>query len=94
MGLDPIDFTHATPHMRAHGAFVNTENGKTYGHTSCERWSPSTLQKLAELRAAIEGDLARLVLEDVDNERGTEHPTRPAGGIFERLEQPTDAEPL
>lgn len=59
--IDAVHFHHNSVALVAHGAFVNTETGSTYGSTTCRHWSKQTLDKLAELRALMEEDLASLV---------------------------------
>lgn len=63
MRIEAIDFTQGSPQLAAHGAFISTESGDTFGRTTCRHFSKSTLEKLMELRAAMEEDLAALVFE-------------------------------
>lgn len=65
MEIETIDYRAGQPALVAHAAFINTENGVTYGKTtgrSC--WSKETLNILAELRAAMERDIASAVFVD------------------------------
>ena len=61
--IDEVHFHHNSVALVAHGAFVNTDTGSTYGSTTCRQWSKPTLDKLAELRALMEEDLAALVFQ-------------------------------
>lgn len=61
--IDGVDFTTRDVVLVAHGAFVDTKSGATYGRTTCRRWSQTTIDKLNELRTSIEQDLAALVFE-------------------------------
>lgn len=79
----PIKFT-GDVELVAKAAYVNTKTGNTYGSVTCRRWSKETLDKLQELRAAMERDVAAMVFE-----QGTIAHARPQGGI--RL---TDSEPV
>ena len=47
-----------TGKMTAKAAFVNSETGATHGWTTQQIWSPATIQKLGELKEAMEVDLA------------------------------------
>lgn len=88
--IDPIVFNHNDVSLVAHGAFVNTDNGNTYGQTTCRRWSKQTLDKLAELRALMEEDLANLVFVR-QSTAGSAVPQADPGGIGEELRGPSDA---
>lgn len=85
--IEAVDFASKGAPLVGHGAFVNTSNGMTYGQTTCRNWTKKTLDKLAELRACMEEDLATLVFE----RGGATTPTGPAlqqsepGGIGEDL---------
>lgn len=90
--IDAIDFSvQGGGAIVAHGAFVNTTNGNTYGKTSCQRWSKVTLDKIAELRAAMEEDLARLVFVQPQGTLPSLEQAEP-GGIGEDLRGNGDAQ--
>lgn len=61
--MEEINFANRGYHVVAHGAFVDTRSGSTYGRTTCSNWSPATMALLEELRASMEQDLAHLVFE-------------------------------
>ncbi len=88
--IEPVVFSSSDVRLTGQGAFVNTENGMTYGQTTCSRWSKRTLEKLAELRTAMEEDMAAMVFVQAG-------PTSPAGpvvdpgGIGETLRNNADA---
>ena len=58
LDIDAISFASSPLVLVAHAAFVSTETGNTYGETTGNQWSKSTLEKLAELRACMEADIA------------------------------------
>lgn len=92
--IDPVEFSHTDVRLVAHGAFVNTANGATYGSTTCRRWSKHTLDKLAELRASMEQDLAALVFEQAAPSNAGDPPLLQQGdpgGIGEALRSGGDA---
>ncbi len=80
--IEAVDFSVADVALVARGAYVDTRTGKTYGETSCRRWSPETIAKLGELRRAMEQDLAALVFE-------TEESTGAAAATGLRMSAPT-----
>ena len=88
--IEAIDFHNAGVSMTAHGAFVSTETGKTYGKTTCHNWSKPTLDKLAELRALMEEDLARMVFTQARATTPMLEQAEP-GGIGEELRGGPDA---
>ncbi len=88
--IDSISFATKDVSLVGHGAFVNTDTGSTYGQTSCRRWSKRTLEKLDELRAAMEEDLAALVFV-TRAASGSEGPVLEPGGIGESLRSSTEA---
>lgn len=65
IGSIEVDFTKQTIQLKAVAGFINTATGDTHGWTRGEGgiWSTETLQKLQELREAMEKDLARLHFE-------------------------------
>lgn len=91
--IDAIHFHHNSVALVAHGAFVNTETGSTYGSTTCRQWSRPTLDKLAELRALMEEDLADLVFQRQPTAVTAAAASQQAepGGIGEALRNAGDA---
>lgn len=74
--------------LTAKAAFVASKTGHTHGWTSNEQWSPTTIEKLKELRAAMEQDLARVHFGEVDTAQaspGMAFPAPPPGGIGEHV---------
>lgn len=63
LDIDAINFASVNVHLVAHAAFVSTEDGNTYGEHTCTRWSANTIEKLKELRAAMEMDVAAQVFQ-------------------------------
>jgi hypothetical protein len=89
--IEPILFNTNDVVLVAQGAFVNTDNGSTYGSTTCRRWSKPTLDKLAELRALMEEDLASLVFQRHAPTANAGAAQADPGGIGEELRGPSDA---
>lgn len=88
-------FNPPTGKMTAKAAFVNTESGATHGWTTHQTWSPSTIQKLHELKEAMETDLAAAhFLDGASEEAPSSKPTGLAGGIGEHLASGEDAESI
>jgi hypothetical protein len=58
LDIDTISFASTDIPLVAHAAFINTETGATYGETTWRRWGKDTMDKLAELRSAMELDVA------------------------------------
>jgi len=69
---------------------VSTETGSTYGSTTCRQWSKPTLDKLAELRALMEEDLAALVFNRQPTATAISQQAEP-GGIGEALRNAGEA---
>lgn len=96
MEISAIDFRQGQePRLEAKGAFVNITNGHTFGQTTCRHFSKATRDKLQELRAAMEQDLADLVFEAThtgqaltEREQFGNEPL----GLGEHLASATDAE--
>lgn len=88
--IDAVHFHHNSVALVAHGAFVNTDTGSTYGSTTCRQWSKVTLDKLAELRALMEEDLAALVFQRQPSTSASLVPVEP-GGLGEALRGERDA---
>jgi len=74
MRIDAIDFTVGSPQLVAHGAFVASVSGSTFGRTTCRHFSKNTMLKLEELRNAMEEDLAALVFESSQDIQTTAEP--------------------
>ncbi len=92
--VEKINFINADVEMVGHGAFVNTNNGKTYGHTTCRVWSRRTIELLHELRATMEEDMAGMVFEDATGQSSAIAAKGP-GGLGEVLREEEDnIEPL
>lgn len=85
-----IDFTDKATALVAHGAFINTKTGATYGKTTCQRWSKGTLAKLEELRVLMEQDMAAMVFESDQTAAGPLQSWEPTG-IGEHAKAPGDA---
>lgn len=89
--IESVSFAMQDVSLIAHGAFVDTRTGSTYGRTTCRRWSTETLDKLKELRVAMEQDLAALVFEGEGKKSAVALAT--PSGIGEHLQNgPRDAE--
>lgn len=88
--IEAIDFSSNDLNVAAQGAFVNVDTGMTYGKTTCRRWSQRTIDKLAELRALMEEDLALLVFTKPTP--GVAAQQAEPGGIGEELRGPSDAQ--
>jgi hypothetical protein len=94
MEIEAINFAARDIELVAHAAFVNTENGATYGSTTCRRWSKGTIQLLDELRRSMDEDVANVVFErDATGSSGPELPAD-VSGIGERLGGTHDVEPV
>lgn len=64
VGEVSVSFIGGVTEMQAKAAFINSDNGLTHGWTEHKSWSPATLQRLMELKSAIEEDLAAVHFED------------------------------
>lgn len=62
--IDAINFVHTNVQLVAHAAFINTDNGNTYGETTCTHWSQNTIDKLHQLREAMEYDVGAMVFQN------------------------------
>jgi hypothetical protein len=92
-----VDYTTPGGTMKAKAAFVNTTSGFTHGWTTHHVWSQETLKRLADLREAMELDLAKAhfqttneasIQTDSDGQTVQSHQ-----GLAEHLgSYPTDAE--
>lgn len=75
-----------TVKLTAKAAFVDSGSGNTHGWTTNESWSPETMSKLRELRAAMEQDLARMHFGEGLTERSEVFGGQtPSGGLGEHL---------
>ena len=89
--IEAIDFAAQSSPVVAHAAFVNIETGRTYGRTQCQHWSKATLEKIAELRALMETDVAAMVF--VQPRAGAPMPEQAEPtGIGEQLRPTSDAQ--
>lgn len=80
-------------------AFVNSKTGATHGWTQHKQWSKTTLQKLEQLREAMDEDVAAAHLEEFSTVReGTTSIPLPDAGLGEHLAEKTfvevDAPPI
>lgn len=92
--IEAINFAAKDIELVAHAAFVNTDNGATYGSTTCRRWSKGTIQLLEELRRSMDEDVANIVFErDATTSSGPEIPAD-VGGIREQLGDTSGVEPV
>lgn len=73
-----VSLLEAPAVISAKAAFVNTKTGTTHGWTTCKSWSKETVEKLKELRDAMERDLAATHFEDGAI---TSSPTTASGGV-------------
>lgn len=64
VGEGTFSFLGTTLKFEGKAAFVNSRTGDTHGWTTNTQWSPAVIEKLKELRAAMELDLGRLHLAD------------------------------
>lgn len=93
LDIDAISFVGPTAGtgLVAHAAFVNTKNGNTYGETEGRIWSKETWDKLAELRASMERDIALRVFVQATSS-GRPAMTKEPTGLGEQARQQHDAE--
>ena len=63
-----------TTKMQAKAAFIGSQSGHTHAWTTNEQWSAETMQRLRELLAAMEIDLARIHFSDSDLTVATTNP--------------------
>lgn len=57
--------------LSSKAGFVNSKTGHTHGFTTHSDWSQRTLEKLAELRASMEADIAKKHFSDVESVEAT-----------------------
>jgi len=75
-------FLGTTIKFTAKAAFANVATRETHGWTENSNWSPATMQKLRELKEAMEEDLAKahFVTADAEKKDGlTLHGNAPKG---------------
>lgn len=89
--IEAMDFSTQSSPIVAHAAFVNIETGRTYGRTQCQHWSKATLEKIAELRALMEADVAAMVFAQPRAGAPMLEQTEPTG-IGEQLRANSDAQ--
>jgi hypothetical protein len=87
VGEFTVNFLGPTTKVTAKAAFVATESGFTHGWTTNESWSPETIQKLRELRQAMETDLARIHFGADAAMPGQEGLQVPTAGLAEFLNE-------
>jgi hypothetical protein len=63
MGEGKFSFLGTTIHLEGKAAFIDNRTGQTHGWTHNTSWSKDTIDKLMELRAAMEVDLGRMHLD-------------------------------
>lgn len=83
-----IDKREPTLKMTAKAAFVDPRTGDTHGWTTGGQWSPATIEKMGELIALMENDLAIKHLEGAGSSPSTGVAVaRPgiSGGLGEHL---------
>jgi hypothetical protein len=57
-----VSFLGPTLTFSAEAAFANSQTGQTHGWTRNTQWSPTTIEKLKELRSLMELDLGAMHL--------------------------------
>ena len=91
-----MNFMGASFRMTAKAAFVNSKTGQTHGWTTHETWSPAIIEKVKELRALLEAEIAQSHFSDVDGARTPgikfTKESEPPAGLGEHLS--ANAEPL
>ena len=65
-----VSFFGPSVSLVAKAAFVSSETGQTHGYTTHERWSPAVTEKLNELRALLEREIACVHFADLHAEEG------------------------
>ena len=61
LDIGPINFHEQGAPIQAQAAYIDTKTGATYGRIDWSNWSKDTLDKLMELRACMEVDIATRV---------------------------------
>lgn len=59
-----MNFLETTARIEAQAALVNPKTGGTVGWLKERNWSPTTMDKVRELRDAMEADLAKNLFEE------------------------------
>ena len=94
-----VDFLSTPSKVVAKAAFINTQTGATHGWTTCHQWAPDTMERLRELRALMERDLAAIHFADASGVQPLTSTTRSGGlqsemkGLGERLGAPVEEVP-
>jgi hypothetical protein len=82
IGQLSANFNRETLHLEATAGFVDSKTGETHGWTKGDgrMWSKETMQKLLELREAMESDFSRLHFSMTGSEYvGPVHSKAPSG---------------
>lgn len=97
--IGAISFRSGVGQFVAHGAYVNTETGATYGKVPCQHFSKETMALVTALRNSIEMDLALTVLYVDGSDDASPMAMRSnvtsdePGGIGEHANGETEADP-
>jgi hypothetical protein len=91
--IEGIDYREGSPSLVGHAAFVNTKTGKTHGKTTLRQWSKPTLQKLEELRLAMEEDMAKANFVTAGEDAPRQLSEHEPGGIGEHVGPAADDAP-
>ncbi len=91
-----VDMLQQTPSIDVLAALVNEKTGQTlaWANSDGARWSPATLEKLRELREAMEEDMGKALFIDhvVERRRASGgRGVRMEGGLGEHLSDGTEA---
>ena len=90
IGEIEVNLLAPTAKVHAKAAFVSTTTGQTHAWTTHTNWSPDTMRKLAELREAMEEDIAAEHFEGGGQDRP--RTAREEGGLGEHLRREQDGE--
>lgn len=92
-----VNLADVTVSFEAHVAFVDTKTSRLHSWSKNRQWTPATMRKLEELRAAMEDDLARIHFGE-DTNLPVEQQSTPAGkkpeGLLAHLNAAEDADPV
>ncbi len=100
-----MNFLETTARIEAQAALVNPKTGGTIGWMKERNWSPTTMEKVRELRDAMEADLAKNLFEettgdafpvtqDAPRDVATGAGSPPVGGIGEHLGEGGDGQQI
>lgn len=100
-----MNFLETTARIETQAALVNPKTGGTVGWLKERNWSPATMEKVRELRDAMEADLAKNLFEettgdafpvtqDAPRDVTTSAGSPPAGGIGEHLGEGGDGQQI